>query len=91
MRQRFVDDVLSHRLSPYDVVTPGLVARASWPVLRAGGPDARRLLAELRDRARAEAVRQYRNRRRHYGELPRSSRRHDELSWSAEKRAALVD
>lgn len=84
VRQRFVDDVLSHRCSPYDVVTPGLVLKAAWPVLREGGSPARQLLRELRARARDEAVRQYRHRRRRYGELPRTSRRQDELSWSGE-------
>jgi 2-polyprenyl-6-methoxyphenol hydroxylase-like FAD-dependent oxidoreductase len=84
VRQRFVDDVLSHRRSPYEVITPGVVLKAAWPVLREGGPPARQLLRELRTRARDEVVRQYRNRRRCYGSLPRTSRRQDELSWSAE-------
>ena len=55
VRQRFVDGVLSHRASPYDVLGPRLLLRAAWDMRRQGasGQDVARevgarLASELR-------------------------------------------
>lgn len=71
-RQRFVDGVLSHRVSPYEVIGPRMLARtAVW--LRREGSSRSRLLRLLGSRLATELRRQLLLRRPSYQALPKPS------------------
>ncbi|MFI2189704.1 FAD-dependent oxidoreductase [Streptomyces sioyaensis] len=72
VRQKFVDGVLSHRVSPYEVIGPRLVLRAARH-LRGTGLRRRDVGRVLGERIAAELRHQMLLRRPRYQPLPRSS------------------
>ncbi|MGP4115078.1 NAD(P)/FAD-dependent oxidoreductase [Streptomyces sp. 4N509B] len=72
VRQRFVDGVLSHRVSPHEVVGPRLLLRAARHMRRTGS--SRRAVARvIAGRLAVEARRQALTRRPRYEPLPKPS------------------
>ncbi|MGH3548688.1 MAG: FAD-dependent oxidoreductase [Pseudonocardiaceae bacterium] len=66
-----IDRVMSHRLSPYRVLTPPRIARAAIRLVRSGQCSASEVAKLLADRVGKEAVRKYRQYWPKFGELPK--------------------
>ncbi|SDZ00244.1 2-polyprenyl-6-methoxyphenol hydroxylase [Amycolatopsis xylanica] len=71
LRHRFVDEVLSHRASPYAVLTPALMLKAAAGLLRRGELNARQTAALIGERVKLEIQRQWLLRRPKYAPLPK--------------------
>jgi hypothetical protein len=72
IRQMFVDGVLSHRVSPYQVMTPKVILRAARRLLGTGTSPARTATL-IGARLAEEARRQYLLRRPRFAPLPKPS------------------
>lgn len=75
LRQRFVDEVLSHRASPYAVLTPRLALRAAAALQRRGETTLAGAVGLLVERVRLEAQRAWLLHRPRYAPVPRPAGR----------------
>lgn len=70
-RQAFVDGVISHRVNPYQVLTPRLIAKAAVRLVREEGLGVGEVAQLVRQRGATEARRAALHLRPRYAELPR--------------------
>lgn len=71
VRQMFIDEVLSHRASPYAVLTPGLMLKAARLLVRDRRFTVPQVLGVVAKRIGMEIKRQYLMRRPKYAPLPK--------------------
>lgn len=87
VREMLIDRVMSHRLSPYRVLTPGRILGAATRLVRAGECRPGEVARLIAGRAAVEVVRRYRRHRPLYAQLPAppgadAAARHDGDAWA---------